>query len=344
MENMQADLEKINSIIQSVESSQDQVAFLKRSKEIRESMEQCIAKSINPNLDVYPEDLPQELIEIRKQMENKPGLDQLLNIKNEIIFKLISDKTGAAAIDSTAQGELEEWAKLTDKFAGQLQRFKCMGCEYCGIELSAETVNTNCPKNLVGENPGRHFFTNKPTKVEASFSPMKSVENLPVRSIIKDSAEREGDDSVLRALALACKENSVYLPVALVRHDAMNSGILDHQTFAWVLKDELSLNDSLVDQLASRYDITRQNRIQYKLLIADLDYAICIEGARDKRKQIKGELKKLDYERAGTVKTDDFCSLLQRVGINAFDIEQILKQCAQSEGKLAYPSFLSKIK
>ena len=80
-------------------------------------MEVAIAKPLNPNLDVYPSDLPQELIEIRAQMENKPGVDQLLNIKNEIIFKLISNKIGAAGIDSTAQGELEEWARLTDKFA-----------------------------------------------------------------------------------------------------------------------------------------------------------------------------------------------------------------------------------
>ena len=126
MDNMQADLEKINELIRSVETSQDQVAFLKRSKEIRENMEVCIAKPLNPNLDVYPQDLPSELIEIRRQMENKPGLDQLLNLKNEIIFKLISNKPSAGGIDSTAQGELEEWARLTDKFASQLSRFKCM--------------------------------------------------------------------------------------------------------------------------------------------------------------------------------------------------------------------------
>ena len=59
-----------------------------------------------------------------------------------------------------------------------------MACEYCGIELSPETVNTNCAKNLMGESPGRHYFTDKPTKVEVS--PMKSVENLPIKNIIKD--------------------------------------------------------------------------------------------------------------------------------------------------------------
>ena len=100
----------------------------------------------------------------------------------------------------------------------------------------------------------------------------------------------------------------------------------------------------MVDRLSAQYDIQRQNRIQYKLLIADLDYAMCIEGARDKRKMIKGELKKSDYERNGSVPTVDFCDILKRVGLNAFDIEIILQQCTQSEGKLAYPNFLSKIK
>lgn len=173
---------------------------------------------------------------------------------------------------------------------------------------------------------------------------MKSVENLPIQTIMKDQAEREGDDSVLRSLAVSCKERGIMLSSVLSRYDALNSGILDPQTFAQALKAELSLPDSLVDKLAAQYDIQRQNRIHYKLLIADLDYAVCIEGARDKRKKIKGELKRLDYERAGVVRTEDFCDLLKRVGLNAFDIEMIIYQCTQAEGKLAYPNFLSKIK
>lgn len=80
----------------------------------------------------------------------------------------------------------------------------------------------------------------------------------------------------------------------LSRYDTLNAGVLDSSTFTQVMTAELSLPESLVNQLIALFDIRRSNNIHYKLLIADLDVALCLEGVRGKRKQIKGELKQLD--------------------------------------------------
>lgn len=77
------------------------LGFLKQSRSIRENMEVCIAKPINQNVDVYAGDLPCELSEIRQKVENKPALDTLLAVKNEIIWKLMEARPGAAGIDNT---------------------------------------------------------------------------------------------------------------------------------------------------------------------------------------------------------------------------------------------------
>jgi hypothetical protein len=59
---------------------------------------------------------------------------------------------------------------------------------------------------------------------------------------------------------------------------------------------------------------------------------------------IKKSLRDLDYDRNGSVRVGDFCELLKKAGVNGFDMDIILSINPPFEGKVSYPSFLSKIK
>jgi hypothetical protein len=62
---LQGDLERMNEIIRTVETSQDVVSFLRQSKDLRDSMEVVLSKPTLVNVAVSPGDLPCELAGIR---------------------------------------------------------------------------------------------------------------------------------------------------------------------------------------------------------------------------------------------------------------------------------------
>lgn len=63
---LQSDVDRVNNIITTVETcSHDTVNFLRRSVEIRDAIEMAISKPFRTEINVYPEELPTELSEIR---------------------------------------------------------------------------------------------------------------------------------------------------------------------------------------------------------------------------------------------------------------------------------------
>jgi hypothetical protein len=41
---------------------------------------------------------------------------------------------------------MNEWARLVDKYAGELKRYDLV-CAFCGQHMSDNTVNTDCVEN-----------------------------------------------------------------------------------------------------------------------------------------------------------------------------------------------------
>ena len=161
---MTTDLDRINNVITQVESSQDVATFLKQSRQIKDQIELCVSKPVAPFIE-QPVELPCELGALRQQLESTPAVDQLLEVKNAIIWSLLNGQgRGDNTLDATVQEELTNWARLTDRFASQVSRFQ-MICANCGVILDPETVNTNCNQNLNGENAGRHFFKSMYDKI-----------------------------------------------------------------------------------------------------------------------------------------------------------------------------------
>jgi hypothetical protein len=109
------------------------------------------------------EELPYELGEVRSQLEEVPALEALLTAKDAMIWRLLS----ARAVGQTnvrVSSEIGEWTRLAEQYQREVDRYD-MICEYCNIQLDPNTVNSNCPRNLVGDTAKRHNFIYKKGKV-----------------------------------------------------------------------------------------------------------------------------------------------------------------------------------
>ncbi len=49
-------------------------------------------------------------------------------------------------LEKAASEEIQEWAKLTDKFASELKKYQLV-CFYCGVALEGGSVNEECGGN-----------------------------------------------------------------------------------------------------------------------------------------------------------------------------------------------------
>lgn len=151
---LQADLDRIDYIIRLIQSANSDIhAFLAKYAEIRDTTDLILAKPFRTEINVDPETLPKELIDVRENVLQYPALKSLLKTKDEIIFKLVQENGEYGKIDDSTQRELTEWAKLTEKFNIELNKYR-MNCEYCNCALDPVSVNSNCSRN----SGSRHYF------------------------------------------------------------------------------------------------------------------------------------------------------------------------------------------
>ncbi|OMJ93973.1 hypothetical protein SteCoe_2879 [Stentor coeruleus] len=151
---LQSDLDRIDYVINNIHgANSDITGFLSKYTEIRDTTDLILAKPFRTEIDVDSNSLPKELIEIRENVVQYPALKNLLETKDEIIWKLTHEGVSTCKVDENTQKELAEWAKLTEKFSSELARYR-MICEYCGIPLDNISVNTNCSRN----SGNRHYF------------------------------------------------------------------------------------------------------------------------------------------------------------------------------------------
>ena len=151
---LQGDLDRIEYITAAIQGANADIHhFLGKYPELRDIADLILAKPFRTEVDVDPNSLPRELIEIRGNVAQYPALKGLVMTKDEVIWELAHDSTVNGKIDDSTQKELAEWAKLTEKFSAELSKYR-MKCEYCLTDLDSISVNTNCPKN----SGSRHYF------------------------------------------------------------------------------------------------------------------------------------------------------------------------------------------
>ena len=152
--NLQKNLNNISEIINYLNQillsdHPDMIDFLLKYKQINEKIEDFLAKPIKTKYNIITNDFTNELEEKDKKIKNCENLEQLCQLKDEIIWKLMTDKKGninIKEINEKAKLEIEKWAKLSEKYASELGKYNLI-CKFCGCALDENTVNMSCKKN-----------------------------------------------------------------------------------------------------------------------------------------------------------------------------------------------------
>jgi hypothetical protein len=154
--NLQKNLNDISEIINYLNQiilsdKPDMVDFLLKYKQINEKVENILAKPIKNKYNILPDDFPHELEEKEKKIQNCDNLEELCQLKDEIIWKLLTDNsdvnTSLKEINEKSKLEIEKWAKLTEKYVSELAKYN-LACKFCGCALDENTVNSTCEKNF----------------------------------------------------------------------------------------------------------------------------------------------------------------------------------------------------
>ena len=129
----------------------DEITFLQHFKQLNENIEYAITKRFKVDIDIVPNDLPRELAERKLLDQHYEAVRELCKQKDETIFKLgqeLKQKYDCyqEEFDRETRQEMNEWAKLVDKYAQELKKYD-MVCAYCGQTLNPLTVNTECADN-----------------------------------------------------------------------------------------------------------------------------------------------------------------------------------------------------
>jgi palmitoyltransferase len=114
----------------------DQVAFLQHYRQLNENIEYAITKQFKVDIDIYPNDLPRELAERQLLIEHYEEQRRLLKFKDDVIWKMQQELKKKYdfyqdEFDKETRNEMEEWARLVDKYAAELKKFDLV-CAFCG--------------------------------------------------------------------------------------------------------------------------------------------------------------------------------------------------------------------
>lgn len=156
MSSVQQEIESINSIIQQFVGLTNQgvspLEFMTKAATLRQNIEMILNKSFNTEIDITPYDLPRELLQIRKEIEENNQLDMLIQMKDNVIMRLFHElkqvfKDSVADLDKAANQEIASWAALTDKYTSELEEYQRI-CYYCAEPLNEDSINDECTVNI----------------------------------------------------------------------------------------------------------------------------------------------------------------------------------------------------
>jgi len=144
---VQKDITRIDEILMTMEDgasggqpnvtqSPDIVGFLHKYRQINENIEYATTKQFKVEIDVMPNDLPRELAEKRVLMEHYEEQRRLLKFKDDVIWKLSQELKKkydyyADEFDKETRHEMNEWARLVDRYACELKKYELV-CSFCG--------------------------------------------------------------------------------------------------------------------------------------------------------------------------------------------------------------------
>ncbi|CAG9319347.1 unnamed protein product [Blepharisma stoltei] len=323
---VQSDLDRINTIVGMVENSnQNIIGFLQKAPELRYALDISVSKPFRTEVDVYAENLPQELPRIREITIKHDALLSLLKIKDEMIWNLTHEKN--SKLEKSIEEELAEWVKLTDKFSSELDKFK-LACEFCGNPLNENTINSNCEKSQ------RHHFVK-----------IKDIE-IPEEPV-QDTLRNIDELGTIRQINQACRDRGLFLENIFRTYDSASSGLVSQTEFYQILSNQFGLSGAQINYFAKKYDPNTSGKVKYQLLLRDLLY----DGSPLHSKlhshalQLFEAFKKQDIYSEGSVKQETFKDILRSQGFDGEEIKQALSFAdINSKGQVQYQNLYNRFK
>ena len=193
--NLQKDLNDLSELVNYINDlinteSPDMIGFLLKFKQLNNMIENILSKPINTNFEMNMNDFPKEVEQKQNMLKLFEQLENLSKYKDEIIWRLLTDKTKKKSeliynnnnfsnedniesdnrINEETKLEIQKWAKLSDKYASELEKYYLI-CQFCGCILDESTVNTFCEKNNANmDNNGLND-----EKLLVSFKPKENI-------------------------------------------------------------------------------------------------------------------------------------------------------------------------
>jgi palmitoyltransferase len=296
---LQRDVDKINDIVNVVNEltgeKGDPIDFLLRSRHLTETIEFTVAKPFKTTIDVVPYDLPRELGEQREKIDKTKVVQDILAMKDKVIFELIKkykteEEKVAAEMNKAAQEEIDEWSKLTDRFASELKRYH-MICYYCGCVLDDRNVNNVCEQNNRTQLPAnfgftietparewhgtrRHFYSQpKPELVkggkiaEMPISDYELVSKNPNDERAFKSQYQMFLEVLLAKIRKYCAEQKIEVEKLFLDHDKEHKGYINHITLTFLLHEYCAVDPIEIEKLKQILDPNVRNQIKYGELI-----------------------------------------------------------------------------
>jgi len=296
---LQRDVDKINDIVNVVNEltgeKGDPIDFLLRCRHLTDTIEYTVAKPFKTTIEVFPYDMPRELGEQREKIEKMKVVQDILAMKDGVILQLIKkykeeEEKISAELNKNAQEEIDEWAKLTDKFSTELKKYHVI-CYYCGGVMDDRNINTTCDVNNrtqisaeVGytiETPSkewngtrRHYFAKpKPELVKAGkISDLAISANEYISTIARDEKSFRTQYQMFLEVLLAkirkyCVEKKIEVEKLFKDHDKENKGYISHITFTFLLHEYCAVDPIEIEKLKTILDPNNKNQIPYRELL-----------------------------------------------------------------------------
>ena len=191
--NLQKDLNCISELMNYINDltnneSPDMISFLIKFKQLNNMIENSLTKPINNKIEINMNDFPRDVEQRQTMLTVYEQLDKLSKYKDEIIWRILMDKNKKMfnreenknnydendyKINEETKIEIQKWAKLSDKYASELQKYYLV-CQFCGCILDETTVNTPCEKNSTDRANNNGININD-EKLLMSFKPKEDI-------------------------------------------------------------------------------------------------------------------------------------------------------------------------
>lgn len=346
LKTLEDDLENVNFFISTLENSdQNFIKFLQNFKTIKLELEKSLSKPFRTDIKSSPNDLPRELEQIRLLSSRCLGLQQLIEYKNEMIWKFLNERVPTCKVSPEIEKELKQWADLAEKFSVELEKYN-LKCDFCGLIMDDENVNSQCPKNSSYslstvdsskyptnyKGNTRHYFIQIPKPQDT-----KPVERPKYADV---------EDVILQKISKTARAKDIDVERCFSQYDMLKTGFLQPTDFYYLMIEAFSLNGEEVTELIFRFDPKREGRVNYTEIISSITAKLPepFQKLRDNEKKFLELSKKKDRLVEGAINVEGFKDVLRQLGLTSDEIEEALKIVNKNKrGKVIYSEFHDKI-